>query len=250
MVCSDCLTAFFYEPAKVMIASFSLLVSIACFFLIRRQDIPQKTKIFLIYGNIFTFIFPVAYYTFNSSCMFYSGFFLCKNLQSIVYLAIIALMSSVLLGYLFAPKIIEYGNKTKTVSHPFLSKFVEEIRDKHGIRKIVLHIVDSAKPFAYSISTFKPHIFISIGLTELLSKKEIEAVLLHEIGHIKNRTSFLKFSALLHRIVSPFSHFTNFSRELDEEEKKADEFAVSEHGTAKHIGSAKSKIEKFFGAYR
>lgn len=244
MVCTDCVYWFFYEPMNAIIIGLAIAVAFFCFIMLKWGNAGQRTKIYLIYAHIFAVIFPFVYYAFNSTCAISSSFFFCKNAQQLIYIIVLTLFSSIIIGYLLAPKLLHL-NRSREVHHPFLSKFIQEISNKHEIKKPALHIVDSAKPFAFSISTIKAHIFVSIGLTELLSRKEIEAVLLHELGHIKNKTSFLKFSSLLHKIVSPFSHFTSLNKEFYMEERKADEFAVSAHGTDKYLKSAKRKVEVF-----
>ena len=82
-------------------------------------------------------------------------------------------------------------------------------------------------------------------LENLLSKKEIVAVLLHEIAHIKNRTSVFKIASFFTRIVSPLARFTTFSEELSKEESRADDFAFEIQKTYRHINSAKRKIDRY-----
>ena len=248
MVCTDCVYSFFYEPKNAIIIGLAIAIAVFCFIMLKWGNAGQRTKIYLIYAHIFAIIFPFVYYAFNSTCAVSSSFFLCKNAQQLIYIIVLTLFSSITIGYLLAPKLLHL-NKSKEVRHPLLSRFIEDISDKYKIRKPSLHLVDSAKPFAFSISALRAHIFVSIGLTELLSRKEIEAVLLHELGHIKNKTSFLKFSSLLHKVISPFSHFTSLNNEFNMEEKKADEFAVSAQGTDRFLRSAKRKVEGFEGDY-
>lgn len=245
MACNDCLLAFFYEPSKVWLAGISLLASVVFFLLIRSGFTSRKSKIFFVYGHVFTLLFPFVYYAFNSTCAMSSAFFLCRDVQQIMMIIMITMLSSVVIGYLLVPKMLELGSRSREVDDHWLLDFIGRASEKFSLRRPALHIVDAAKPMAYSIYTLRPHIYISIGLTELLSKKEIEAVVLHEFGHVKNRTSFLKFSALLHRAISPFSYFTSFRLEFRAEEAMADEFAVKEQGTSRHIDSAKRKIDDF-----
>ncbi|MBI2661021.1 M48 family metalloprotease [Candidatus Woesearchaeota archaeon] len=245
MACNDCLFAFFYEPSKVWLAGISLVLSVVFFLLLRRQGTSQKAKILLVYLHIFTLLFPFVYYAFNSTCAISSAFFLCRDVQQIMMIIMVTMISSVIIGYLLVPKMLELSSRSREANGHWLRDFVDSTSGKFGLREPKLHIVDTAKPIAYSIYTLRPHIYISIGMAELLTRKEIEAVVLHEFGHIKNRTSFLKFSALLHRIMSPFSYFTSFRIELGAEEIMADRFAINSQGTDRHIKSAKRKIGAF-----
>lgn len=124
-----------------------------------------------------------------------------------------------------------------------MQEFVNRESRRLNLRKIpkVLSF-DSGRPFALSISFFNPKIFLSIGMREILTKKEIEAVLLHEIAHVKNASSWFKLSSALLNFFSPFAAVRNFGFSVDAEERSADDYAVSRQKTSRHINSAKRKI--------
>ena len=100
-------------------------------------------------------------------------------------------------------------------------------------------------PMAYSITNIKPSIFLSVGLCELLNKKEREAVLLHELYHIKNNSSFWKFSMSNMKMFSRLSSLSSIKTSLEREEKDADLFAINVSGTDRFLNSAKQKINNF-----
>ncbi len=106
--------------------------------------------------------------------------------------------------------------------------------------------INSARPYAYSLKTIKGAIFISVGLFEILSKKEIQAVILHELYHIKQRSSFYKFSTNFLKTFSITPSFLNLNKSLQQEEKSADRFAIKTQKTSKHIKQAKKKISLFY----
>ena len=82
-------------------------------------------------------------------------------------------------------------------------------------------------------------------MTEILSKKELQAVLLHELAHIKEKSSALKVSSTIMNIFSPFSRLAGFGNNITKEEHKADSFVVKTQKTSKYLQAAKSKIGEF-----
>jgi beta-lactamase regulating signal transducer with metallopeptidase domain len=119
---------------------------------------------------------------------------------------------------------------------------VDTTAKRLGIKSPKIYLVDKAEPVAFSFSNISPRIFITVGLTELLKPKELQAVLLHELGHIKHKSSFLKFTSALLRLFMPLSSFHSLHPELQREEKEADKVAVSIQGTDRYLLSAKEKI--------
>ena len=108
-----------------------------------------------------------------------------------------------------------------------------------------MFFVESAEAFANTFTGWKPTIFISVGLFELLNKKEVEAVILHELYHIKQQGSFLKFSLNLLRLTSPLVAFSVCKNEFLSIEKMADLYAIKVQGTDKHLKSARKKISNY-----
>lgn len=95
------------------------------------------------------------------------------------------------------------------------------LRDFEGVRVYVLGL-----PINYAIATEK-EIFISQGLLDSLSAKELDAVLWHELGHIKGRHIALKSIArMVALITKPLNLSLIFQHSVDELcEKVADQFA-------------------------
>ncbi len=243
-MCQECVFGFFYDPIKVSVSLLSLMLSVWFFVLMRRQIEPRK-KVMLIYAHLFTLIFPVVYYAFTNGCMSIASVGFCNSLKPALTIFFVTLLSSIGLGYLLTPLMLKFSSRASRVKNHCLNDFIAAEAMKAGIERPILHLLDSAKPQAFCVSILRPRIYVSIGLSELLSKKEMEAVLLHEIGHIKRQSSWLKFSTYVHRLASPFSALTDFSPMLSAEETAADEFAIGQQGTSRHIAAAKKKIAAY-----
>jgi len=85
---------------------------------------------------------------------------------------------------------------------------------------------------------------MSVGLLDVLNKKEVEAIILHELAHIKNRSSILKVSNLIFKF-SPLSIIAKFNGDTNSEEKRTDEFAIKMQKTRRYIDSSKRKLDRF-----
>lgn len=109
------------------------------------------------------------------------------------------------------------------------------------------YALDTAKPLAFTAGNA---IHLSTGLTELLTPRQLEAVLAHELHHVQKRHSFLKLSTLLTRMVSPVAAFTPLLRILAREEQAADDYAAHVQGTGRHLLSAKRALSAYEAAAR
>ncbi len=94
----------------------------------------------------------------------------------------------------FGPKMVEKSMKVKPASkeeYPDLHNTVEQICRKTGMDKpeVMISGIDMPNAFAYGNFLTEKKIAVTKGLLETLEYEEVEAVLGHEIGHIKNKDS-------------------------------------------------------------
>lgn len=247
MFCAECSVGFFLSPLKVGIVLFSFLLSLSLFFLLKkRNELSLKKRLALIYGHIFTLVFPFVFYALFQGCQ--ALLTSCDGLQKVLYLLLITLGISLLLGLLFTPFLYLSVNKKKCLSleDSHISSFVSTAAVDMRIEKPKVCYLNVAKPLAFSVKYFHSRIFLSIGLLDLLSHKEKEAVLLHELYHLQQRSSVYKYSLHLLHLLSPLAFFTNFDRELTLEEKNADLFAITWQKTDEYILSSKEKMNTFY----
>lgn len=98
----------------------------------------------------------------------------------------------IILQYMIGPKIIEWTMGIKYVTEreePKLHKMIEELAKKAGIPKPRVAVSSWHIPnaFAFGRSIRDGRVCATRGIIDLLSEKELKAVLGHEISHIKNR---------------------------------------------------------------
>lgn len=111
------------------------------------------------------------------------------------------LFSGVLLG-IFGLKVIihhiifwrlrhkfpQYSSQT----HPAVITIFKSAAQALNIRRLPeLYQFQNSRPLVFTIGTLKPAIFLAPALLEKLRSEELEAVLLHELNHVKRRDTFL-----------------------------------------------------------
>ncbi len=120
-----------------------------------------------------------------------------------IYVIIILVISINLLQWFFAPRLIDSLYKVKEVSRserPNLHRMVENICRKTGLKKpkVMLANIPLPNAFAYGSPRYGNRIAVTTGLLNTLEDEEVEAVLAHEIGHLKNRdVQVMMFASVL-----------------------------------------------------
>lgn len=246
-MCTECNLAFFMSPVKSGIVVFSFIVAIAAFVMFRRlKALDTRKRLALLYVHVFAFVFPFLFFAFFRGCQsYFSG---CDQARAITTLLVLTGLVTTIIALAAAPLVFVRRLTGKArVDNGRWSRFVQR---HYGLQKQPkLYILDTASPVAFSFSIFTPRIFLSAGLFDILGGKEVEAVLLHEIAHLRSRASILKLSEHLARVLSPVSAISNFggASSVSDEEKLADCYAASAQGTFRHLNSAKDKIIAFNG---
>lgn len=96
-----------------------------------------------------------------------------------------------LIGYFTADKIALKVNRANLVSKqemPELYRIVEKLTKEDGLPMPQLYVVpdSAANAFATGRSPERAHVAVTAGILEVLDDEELEAVLAHEISHVKN----------------------------------------------------------------
>lgn len=244
---------FLYNPFNVYISIAAVSLSLLFFLLLKfNANASNRQRLFLAYGHVFALVFPIIYFMYSTGCrMLFSS---CDRVAAILYIAFMALASGLITAMIVAPFfMLKNFKKRSTEMHGnYISKFVSSQAAKQGIsnakgtNNVKVYLLESAKPIAFSFSHVKKNIFVSIGLVELLSRKELEAVLLHELWHIRENSPSLKITDFFMKMFSPFAKLASFAGKINEDEAMADSFATKIQHTARHVNSAKKKIEEFY----
>lgn len=107
-------------------------------------------------------------------------------------------------------------------------------------------IISYPVPVAITIGFLSPKIILSTGLLNLLSEKELEAVIYHETYHLDNHDPLKIFLLSISSITLPYIPILKWLNEKYRvvQEVMADELAIENQETSLHIGSALLKMVK------
>ena|SRR3989338_617290 len=228
------------DPLVVIGAIISWTISTILFIIWK-----EKNKSWFIISHILFLIAPFIFIAnqINCSLGLVSGLLaFCTKIitELIMYFVPTAIIISFITGYWIIPLFYKRAFNAKRHNNDLVDKYARLLK-----LKIDFYLMDIAKPLAFSL---KKSVFVSVGMFEILNKKELEAVLLHEIGHVKNNSSLNKFTALFARIATPMASFSIVEHKIKNHEKIADDFAIKSQKTEKYVNSAREKITKYFSS--
>jgi len=130
---------------------------------------------------------------------------------------IYALIAFVMVGIQFfiGPKIVERSMRVRYVSEqeqPELHRMVSELAMKAGIPKPKVGISEISIPnaFAFGTSKKKARVCVTRRLMEMLSRDELEAVLGHELSHIKHQDMVVITALSVIPMICYFIYFSFF----------------------------------------
>ncbi|MEM3030875.1 MAG: M48 family metalloprotease [Candidatus Micrarchaeia archaeon] len=94
------------------------------------------------------------------------------------------------------------GGQALPASH-WLHALNERLSMRVGVVAPELRFVSRQEPIAFSVVGEKSFIVLSVGALELLPRKKLELILLHELRHVKRKDPLIKFAAFLLAFFSP-----------------------------------------------
>jgi Zn-dependent protease with chaperone function len=231
---------FLSKPTYVLLTFLSLTLAIISFIQARQNTFSIGTRLFLLYAHLAFIIAPFALLSYSVGCSVPAYDCSAKSLIYSIPLLLAGIIAvASVIGFVAGPRLYARALGAESWS---ATKAIKETLKRHGTSHVRLHTLNTAKPLAFSYGN---RIFLSIGMIDLLTPKELEAVVLHELGHVTHRSSWLKAGRLVTRFVSPLAHFSNWNETLSAEERYADAYAISAQKTTKHVESARKKVELF-----
>jgi len=240
-----CFAGFVIDMNKILLIGSSLLFAVVILLILKGFRLSTKAKIGFIYLHLISLFFPFVLLTTEAGC----GLACMPCGNSLASLAVLALPTtlvfSTIASFFVIPGFYMFFNRRAETENGHIIKFTKKHSRRMSMKMPKIYIFDDAKPVAFSFKSFKLMMFLSVGLIDILSKKELEAVILHELGHLKRKASVLTTSVSLVRFFSPLSLVLRFNHDSGKEEVYADRFAVRVQGTDKYLRSAKRKMDEF-----
>ncbi len=95
-------------------------------------------------------------------------------------------------SYWFSDRMVLAATRAKPISReeaPRLYSIVERLSGRSGLPMPRLYMLPEASPNAFATGRNPEHAAVAVtqGILELLDDEEMEGVLAHELGHVKNR---------------------------------------------------------------
>jgi heat shock protein HtpX len=126
-------------------------------------------------------------------------------------------------SYFFSDKIVlaSYGARTVTQAEaPELYAIVATLAQRAGLPTPRIAIIPEDTPNAFATGRNPEHAVVAVteGIMRVLSRPELEAVIGHELGHVKHRDILISsLSAVLAQAIMFLSRFAGFFGARDEE---------------------------------
>jgi beta-lactamase regulating signal transducer with metallopeptidase domain len=87
----------------------------------------------------------------------------------------------------------------EVITDPDLQALVDQFAQQSGLPRLCLQLVRSDRPFALLYGIRRPTMLLSTWMIDHLDPQELEAVLVHELVHVRRRDYLLNWVALLLR---------------------------------------------------
>ena len=170
-----------------------------------------------------------------------------KNIQEYVHVNPNGILSSLILPVAFISASLALWQLVRfLISHwrlhqlriiKDMSENVIWVMNKYSLSNHHIVIVNRDKLTAYTIGLFRPKIVVSQSLVRKLSREQLEAVVLHELYHLRSRhVLWLLLSRLISSLLFFIPAVEYLARQLQAEfELAADAFVVEKQKTTDHL---------------
>lgn len=163
----------------------------------------------------------VLFLAFVSALIYLFTYLYAGKSSGVFYGGLIGATIYVIISYYSGAKMALAVNKAKEVQkkdNPRLYRMVENLAITEGLPTPKVYIMDDPAPNAFATGRDPKNsvVCVTTGLLEIMDDKELEGVLAHELGHIKNydiRVTMIAFAltVVISFIADMILHFTFFS---------------------------------------
>lgn len=134
-----------------------------------------------------------------------------QNAAYIIVFSMIAIIQ-ILVSWYYSDKIvlsISGAREADPREYPYLHNVVEGLAIAAGIPKPKVYVIDDPAANAFATGRDPEHsaVVVTTGLLKIMDREELEGVIGHEIGHIKNQDiKFMTLVAVLIGVVNMIAH--------------------------------------------
>jgi heat shock protein HtpX len=141
---------------------------------------------------------------------------LMGGMQGMLLFASIGLVMNFLM-YWFSDRIALMAHRAREVGPaeaPSLHRVVEQLAERAGIPKPRVYLIPSESPNAFATGRNPEHAVVAVteGLLQILSERELEGVVAHEMSHVRNRDILIAtIAAAVAGVVAAAGHAIQWS---------------------------------------
>ncbi|MCL5433403.1 MAG: M48 family metalloprotease [Candidatus Marsarchaeota archaeon] len=235
----NCIILYISSPVYLLILIGIAALAISTFVLLKTGRLSTYRVAILGYVHFMALLFPFIFFASTMSCVQLGE---CNIISTAGYSLIIVLPIAAVAYYLFIPYLFKVIYGARKIKKGMIYTRLKWLSKSLDLKLPKLFLIDGSTPNAFSVSGFHSSIFLSVGVFEIMNKKEIDAILIHELNHIASASSILKplawFAGRLHL---EYLHSILVSV-LRNEEHSADHLSCVMQGTSIYLKSAKMKV--------
>ncbi|AKB33639.1 Peptidase M48, Ste24p precursor [Methanosarcina siciliae HI350] len=136
------------------------------------------------------------------------------TIEIILFIVVIAILGFILYAYIYfssSKRVLKwYGaKKIQKNEKPLLYSLLEDLASKAGVKPPEIYSFESSIPSMFTVGhASKTSLAISTSMLEIFGELELEALMAHEVGHIKNKdVGKNTFTAFLAGTIMSFPNF-------------------------------------------
>ena len=246
----------YFSYLRVIAAIILPLASILVLFLFFRRSRNPRSRSWslgmMMLSSIFLWLFIglslILCYTLSELYEYQPEVALRTVFGTALLLAVLGGLPLSLLLARFSPRIVLSRVKNLSPPKPATAISFDALRRTMGVTDAELMISKTTVPISFAVEVHKPIIVMSEELLSLLKKDEIEAVMAHELAHVKNSDTALKAMVTAYKTALPQDPIIRLVEAAFHREREmvADEIAARTTKKPLSLASALLKISDAF----